>query len=361
MRSRTVAAALALALLSGCCWITQGTTEDVLIDSTPSRAKFRVVGLPDEYVTPATVRLPRSEQTISFNIENYSKDPFYLKTRTSTAFYFSLLMGVISGGLDLLTGSWQEFDLKDEGKITFALKPVSGNPLEIISFSSNPTGATILIDDVEQPEKAGTMGSGARKIRIKWGGASDKRERKITFKYEGFQNWSKVLRYGDLEMHAALVREPDRVMVQFDSEPSGAEVLVEGKSVVPQTSAKAQIEWADGDWRPMKVEFRKAGYKSAYDTLKDKKQLRSSAKLEPEVNQAILKLDCSPAGVTVEVDGKEVGTRLNEIKLGWSIERKSYKLKFSRPGYVTEEKTVEEPQKEGPLQVRLKPSLPGLP
>jgi hypothetical protein len=359
MKSKTIAAALGLAFLSGCCWITQGTTQPVLIDSKPSRAEFRVTGRPEKYVTPATVHLSRSEQVVKFNVEGYSDEPYVLTTRTSTAFYFSLLLGVISGGVDLLTGSWQEFDLKDEGKITFTLKPTSNNPEEIISISSNPQGATILIKGVEQPEKTGTKGAGATKIRIKWANAAD-REREITLRYENFVESKALLRRGTTEHHRDLVRVPDKVLVMFESEPKQATVLVDGQRVIPETPARAEIEWPVGDDRPKKVEFRKTGYLPIITEI-TKKDTKTSANLLPDVNSAILKIDCFPPGAMVAVDDKEVGTHLKEVSLQWSIVQKSHKLRFSRPGYVTWETTVEEAKRLGPLQVRLQPSLPGLP
>ena len=359
MRNKTLAAALGLALLSGCCWITQGTTQAVLIESKPSRAEFRIAGRPEKYVTPATVHLARSEQTVKFNVEGYSDEPYVLTTRTSTAFYFSLLLGVISGGVDLLTGSWQEFDLKDEGKIMFTLKPTSNNPEEIISISSNPPGATILIKGVEQPEKSGTKGPGATKIRIKWASAAD-REREITLLYDNFVESKALLRRGTTEHHRDLIRVPEQVWVTFDSEPKEAEVLVDGQPFIQVTPARKQVEWPVGDPRPKKVEFRKPGFHPVVIDITNR-DAKASATLQPIITSAVLKLDCFPPAAKVEVDGVEVGTHLKEVSLNWSVVQKGHKLRFSRQGYVTWETTVEEARRFGPLQVRLQPSLPGLP
>jgi hypothetical protein len=159
------------------------------------------------------------------------------------------------------------------------------------------------------------------------------------------------------------VPKPLRPTVTFESDPPGAEVFIDGVRVSTETTPLAVIvEWKRGHMEPRKVEFRKPGYKSDLSqTLRSDKVVNVKGRLDLIVKSVPLRIDCWPAGSTVEVDGRTVATSPAVVQLPWSVEQKSHKIRLTRPGYLPEDILVEEAQNETPVTRRLKPFLPRFP
>lgn len=367
MRSKVALPALVL-LLSGCALIKQGTSQFVQIDTKPTGAEFAVDGA--TYKTPFAGELPKQEHVLTFKAKGFKDTTYVLKTRTSSYFYWSLLMGVIAGSIDWISGAWQEFDLdNEEGKLKpIDLEPSEDNPEQYVLFSSSPAYAFIKIDGVQQQQKTGPKGKSAARILVKWG---DKEGplKKVKLILDDHEEVEAQLRRGQREFHIELIPVPRRHNVVFESNPSGAEVFVNGvRLTVNTTPVTVEQVWKHGDTVPRKVEFRKQGYKpDGSQEIKNGHMaangdvLKVTGNLELTVKQVPLKIDCWPAGSTIEVDEKPAAESPATLLLAWSVEKKSYKIRFTRPGYAPEEVVIDEAQNETPVTRRLKPSLPRYP
>ena len=359
MRSKAVFAIAALSL-SGCGLLTQGTSQRVKFESNPPKAEIWLNGQKYPDLTPTTIELPRGELSYQIKMTGYDTVANKLTTRTSSCFYWSLLMGVIAGGIDWLSGAWQEFDIPEADKDTIkvALERSIDNSDQVVAISSNPPGASISIDGLFEQKKTGVLGSGTR-IEVKWKNAGDQ-ERKVELRLTGFQPATLKLRRGEKKLHKDLDPLPITQTVVFESDPPDAEVFVDG---VPsgKTPRSLIYERRMGDDREKKIEIRKAGYESKFETIKDKYSKTIAVKLTEKLESLAVKVDCVPAGSSIEVDGKAAGEAPAEVRLTWSVTLKSHKLRISRPGYESRELVIDDSKKSEPIVVRLKPTLPDFP
>jgi hypothetical protein len=365
MRSKAPLAGLIL-LLSGCALIRQGTTQTVTIESKPPKAEFQINGEGEWLRTPYTVTLPKEEHKLKFKaIKGFRETDKVLQCRTSSYFYWSLLFGVLAGGVDWISGAWKEFETQEDGVTAlFELERSDENLEQVVLFSSDPSGANIKINKIDHPGLTGTKGKGGTPIIVVWKDDSE-REKTVTMNRLHYFEGQTVLRRGDKHCHIVLEAIPEESTVQFESIPSGAEVLVDGIPIDGVTPVAKTFKWKPGDTLAKKVIFRKVGYLPdptfTVETIKDKNTARISGRLIPDVKWVALKVTCAPAGAELEVDGTPVGDSLAEIKLDWSVIKTTHKLKLSRPGYESQEITIRDTQKDVPVTIRLKPSLPRLP
>ena len=359
MRSKA-AFAVAILALSGCALIKNGTTQRVKFESVPPKAEVWVNGVKHPEPTPTTIELPRKETSYEIKLAGYDKVANKLTTKTSSYFYWSFLGGVITTMLDWLTGSWQEFDIPPEDKDTIkvVLEPSVDNSEHIVRISSNPPGASIAVEGFELQEVTGIESRPAR-INVKWKGPNDV-ERTITLRYVGYETAKLRLRRGERKLHKNLDPSPITQVLQFESDPQGAEVLIDGIStgITPFTTRYIR---PIGDDRAKKVVIRKDGYETALESIKDKNNRTIVVKLTETLETLAVKVDCVPAGSSLEVDGKPAGAGPTEIKLSWSVTVRSHKLRVSRPGYDSVEKIIDHGSKSEPVVFRLKPSLPDFP
>jgi len=362
MRSNRVLLAGLVLLLPGCALITQGTSQKVTFESDPTRAEIWLNNVKQPQLTPATIELPKGEYVYEIRKTGRIPKQGTLKTRTCSYFYWSLLMGVLAGGIDWISGAWVEFDIPEADKDTIKVDlPQNLESSEhSVAFSSNPPGATIFIDGMEQQEKAGIPGKGTL-INIKWKSPTDQ-TRKVVMSYVNFQDGVTPLRRGvDKKIHLDLIPKPIVQNLNFESDPPGAAVFLDG---IPKGTTPTGIEVTRqvGDLVPRTVEFRMTGYTTQTRIIRNAEHTKVSMKLVEEIETAFLKVECLPSGADFEIDGKALGSVPPEIKLNWSVKtNKSHKLKFSRPGYEPFEVTVEDNQRATPVSVRLKPALPRLP
>lgn len=355
MRSKTAGAALVL-LLSGCALIKQGTTQTVTFKSKPAGAEIKVNG--HTFLTPKALTLPKKECTVEFSLKGHQTRPYVLKTRTSSYFYWSLVFGILAGGVDWISGAWREFDIPDDGVVLVPLEVVLDKSEVLIPFSSDPPGAKIYIDGLEQQKTAGRLGTAPTLIVVKW---ETPKVKAITLRMENYATARFELKRTDKVFHGKLEPEPVPVTVEFESTPSGAEVLINGKRVTTTTTPLSY----DLGWMPYamewKVEFRLPGYHAEHATITNRSQTKVSVVLDPKVRRIPVTIDCTPAGATLEVDDKVVGTAPATLELPWSINKSSYKIRLSRPGYESHEETIDDTRESAPVTVRLKPALPRLP
>lgn len=357
MRSKAVLSVVVLAL-SGCALIKSGTSQMILFNSKPEGAEVWLNGKKHPQLTPTTIDLPKDEVTFQFKKDGFATHSEALKFRTCSWFYWSLLFGIITGGIDWASGAWKEFDVPEDG-IVRELR-LAGDTEEDVYISSNPVGASIRIGTSELQEKTGTKARPA-KVTVKWGDARYDREKQIILKYPDYQDATLRLRRGDRAIHKELDPKPEEVATLFESEPANAEVLINGIQKISRTPGTVNLEWFTYPTQ-YEVEFRLFGYKPWRKTIKSKAEsAKVVATLEEIENPVLVKIECTPPGSAIEVDGSHVGDAPAELNLIWSVNRKSHRLKLSRPGYESKELTIDESQKSATISVRLVPSLPRLP
>ncbi len=353
MRNKAAVAALVL-LLPGCALIKQGTTQFVTFKSKPPAGEIWVGGKKQKEHTPATLELPKYEQVIMIRKAGYYDKTIALTCRTSSYFYWSFVMGILAAGVDWVSGAWREFDLPN-GTVEVVLDAREDNPDQTVMISSNPPGATIRIDNRDLQPKTGTKRTPAA-VEVHWDKTA--REKQVVLRMQGFQDAQLSLVRGQKTLHKDLDPASEIVRVQFDSTPPGAMVLIDGIPYIRETPASAELEWYT--YTPeKKVEFRLAGYHPEFDTIKDKNRMKIEAKLRPRIVTVPIRIDCTPVGSTLEIDGKRAGDAPAEVMLDWSVNIKSHKVKLSRPGYESQEIVVDESRRS--VVVRLRPALPRLP
>ena len=358
MRNKAAVAALAL-LLPGCALMKQGTSQMVTFKSKPAGAEIWLNGQKHPAVTPATIELPKDDTTFQFKKAGFATHSETLQFRTCSWFYWSLAMGVLSGGIDWISGAWREFDLPEEGIVRELKLSTFGESEEDVLISSNPIGASIRVGNSDYQEKTGTKGKGAQKIIIKWGEATRDRERQVLLKLQGFEDAKLLLRRGQKELHWDFVQRPFEIATLFESRPSGAEVLIDGVKKIAATPGTHNLAWYTYPTE-YSVEFRYPGYKPFRKTIKSRTEgPKVTAVLEEIETPALVKIECVPSGASIEVDGQPAGEAPTEVTLIWSVSRKSHSIRFTRPGYKSEDVTVDPSQ--GSVSVRLTPALPRLP
>src|SRR5688572_28696932 len=282
MRNRFWWTAPALLLTAGCSLIQSGTTQRVIIDSKPSGAAFQVSG--DDkttYKTPHTFEdWPKEEHVIAFKHKGYLPGPFHLKTRTNGYFYWSFLTGVIGTSIDWISGAWREFDVEEDGKIVFNLMPSAENPEHTWKISSDPPGATIRLDKLDLLERTKFAGDGAL-VTIKWRNDSD-RERTLELSLNEYYEPARIKiergkgerdAAGYWKIHWKFIPKPEEVVVNFISDPPGADVWVESARMTSdsaRTPREGRLLWKPGETLPRKVEFRMAGYHPVQRQIRDK-------------------------------------------------------------------------------------------
>jgi hypothetical protein len=346
MRNKRAASAALALLFSGCSLISQGTWQKVEISSEPAGASFKVAG--QEHHTPKTLNLPKEEVLLTFSMPGYDEATYQLRLRTSSYFYWSLVLGFITAGVDLFSGAWREFD---SDKIHVQLQPKPGTSVEReVQVKSVPEGASVEVDGV-------SYGRTNARFKLRWPPTPG--EKQVVLRLEGYEDLRLPLRRESPSIDARLVPKPVTVVVKLDSTPPGAEVRVDGK-LVGQTPMTEKFGW--GPETPAKqVEFQLKGY------VPERKQLTRDASLVvAQLKEAIetvpVRIESVPPGATVEIDGGRAGVTPIEVPLDWSAGKLTHHtLKFFRAGYHSEEFRVERDRKDAPVTVRLRPLLPRYP
>ena len=102
-------------LLSGCCRIMTGTTQELPITSYPSGAKLTTTR-GHSFSTPTTLYLPRkNEYTLTAEYPGYKTQSIALKRKWNNWLWANLLwdFGIITWPIDFISGSAYEFHPKN--------------------------------------------------------------------------------------------------------------------------------------------------------------------------------------------------------------------------------------------------------
>src|SRR4030095_4028496 len=97
------AALVLFAVLSGCSWVMQGTSQEVEFSSEPDGATFTLNGKTE--TTPAKIAVPKSDYTLTCQREGFKDADVELRRKVNPWFYGSIAMGAIASVVDLATGS----------------------------------------------------------------------------------------------------------------------------------------------------------------------------------------------------------------------------------------------------------------
>ncbi len=338
--SRPVALAATL-LLGGCSLLTQGTSQEVTFTSEPPGASLTVAGR--TIVTPATVDLPKNDQSVVFTMAGYRELPVELKLKTCVWFYASLLMGPLSTMTDVVSGAWKEFETD---RVHVVLEPLPDTVTEMtVVVTSEPSGADVEVDGAAR---------GTTPVELKLGWRPTDREKLVLVKRAGWNAKTTPLRRDERAVHAVLEPQPIPVRVHFGSVPEGAEVFIDGVSL-GTTPLDRVIEWLPGA-APKYVGLRKEGYRVEKCALQ-REQTDVRVELTEVVEERILPLNVQPAGALVEVDGVAIGEAGSEIRLRWSVTHGRHTVKVSHPGCRSQTVVVQRDSGGAPLEVRLLPML----
>lgn len=351
MRNKKAATPGLLLLLTGCCLVTQGTSQEVNFTSDPPGASFKVRGVgieTREGTTPDFLDLPKQDYQVDFTLKGYKDQTRELKCRTSTFFYGSLAMGLLSGGIDWLTGAYKEFDT-DKVHVNLELKPGASAELTV-DIKSTPSNARIQIDGAH-------YGVTPMKVKLVWDFQRNQKE--LILRLNGYREYKLMIRRNEPPVNANLEVDPVSVPVTFKSNPPGAKVEVDGRAQGFATPWDQAYEWTPG-MKPRKARFTLDGFKEVMrEFTRDTKNV--AVDMEEILRPVPVQVETYPAGAAIEVDGVAVGESPAKVTLVWSVSRKTNTLNVSRPGYQSEEVTLEEAQTKIPLKVRLRPMLPKLP
>lgn len=338
-------ALLLLALLSGCTYVVQGTSQPVTFTSEPPGASFTVAG--QTATTPATLELPKDDYQISFHRGGYKDASVELRRKMSAWFIGSIAMGVIASTIDLATGAWREFETTD---VRVTLQPLPDTVQELPhTILSDPPGAEILIGQR-------SYGLTPRELRLPWG--PQEREKVLTLRLTGYAPKTAALLRSEKRLIAVLEALPVPVSLTVASTPAGAEVRLDGH-LEGKTPLPLSLSWKKGD-KPRVLELALDGYRPEKRPV-DPETRDLTVALQEVVEVIVLPLRIEPAGARVQVDGVALPEGVRQVKLGWSVSMTRHTLSFSQPGYATKNVEVKRAAAAGPLEVRLAPALPGNP
>ncbi len=344
--SRLLSAA-GLLLAGGCALVMDGTSQEVSFSSVPPGARFSVAG--HEAETPATVDVPKVDFTIVFSKPGYHPRAFELKRQTSAWFYASLVMGVISASVDVLSGAWTEFQTD---RVHVVLEPLPETKIEEreAELVSSPPGAEVRVGDVVQGRTPLTL-------RLGWGVLEE--EKPLTFHLSGYRDKTTALKRGDPRVAVELEPVPVVVRVHFVSVPPGADVRLDGRGV-GRTPLYADATWLPAD-PPKRVEFSRDGYRTETRTLAGPGQGRVEAELPEVFEEVPFRVSVFPPGSEIELDGAPVRLPPAGLPLRWSVSLRRHSLRVSHPGYRPETRDVPFAERNSPLDLRLRPLLPKSP
>ncbi len=335
--------AAGLLLLGGCALVMDGTTQEVAFSSEPGGARFSVGGRAAE--TPSTLDISKEDYTIVFSKPGYHPREFQLKRQTNDWFYASLVMGVVSSAVDILTGAWQEFQTD---KVHVVLEPLPETRIEerAARIVSTPPGAEVLIDNAVQ---------GRTPVELKLGWRVLEEEKKVTVRLAAYHPKTVSLKRLDPELAVTLEPEPVVVRVHFVSVPAGADVQLDGRGV-GKTPLYLDVTWLPGDL-PRTVEFSREGYRAEKRPLAGAGQAKVEAELPEVFEETPLVVRVKPPGAQVEVDGRP----MSGLPLRWSVSLQRHSIRVSHPGYRPQRRDVTFAERKSPQEFTLQPLLPKSP
>ena len=334
----------ALAALSGCTLIMQGTSQSVTFTSEPAGATVSVAG--QTGVTPVTLELPKDDYQVAFKRAGYEDHSVELRRKISPWFIGSIAMGLVALSTDIATGAWKEFE-STEINVTLQALPDSVQELPV-RISSQPPGADILI------EKR-SYGITPKDLRLPW--QPTEKEKEVVLRLDGYVDMPVALLRSEKQIGATLAPKPVAVTLKLSSKPDKAEIRIDGRLLPGRTPITTDLTWTLGD-KPRMVEWTLDGYKpEKREITRDSKDLHVD--FQEAVEEIVLPLRIEPAGAKVLVDGKPLPDGAKQVTLAWSLSTTKHVLVLSQPGYATRSVEVVRAAAAAPLTIRLAPALPG--
>ena len=109
----------------GCGAITQGTRQDIPVQSSPNAVSIDVGG--QTYTTPTTLNLERkNEYILKFSKEGYESAQIHITKHLSGGYLvFDILLGLVGVIIDAATGAW--YNLEPES-VMVSLSKISAGP-----------------------------------------------------------------------------------------------------------------------------------------------------------------------------------------------------------------------------------------
>jgi hypothetical protein len=335
---------VALAALSGCTLIMQGTSQSVTFTSEPAGATVSVAG--QTGVTPVTLELPKDDYEVAFKRAGYEDRSVELRRKVSAWFIGTAAMGLVASIIDISTGAWKEFESTE---INVSLQPLPDSVQELpVSVSSQPPGADILIQNR-------SYGTTPKELKLPW--QPSEKEKEVTLRLAGYVDKSVALLRSEKQLGATLEPKPVAVSLTLTSKPDKAEIRIDGRLLPGRTPITTDLTWKQGD-KPRMVEWTLDGYKpEKREITRDTKDLHVD--FQEAVEEIVLPLRIEPAGAKVVVDGKPLPDGAKQVTLAWSLSATKHVLVLSQPGYATRSVEVVRGAAATPLTIRLAPALPG--
>jgi hypothetical protein len=157
----------------------------------------------------------------------------------------------------------------------------------------------------------------------------------------------------------AATMDAETVGVEFHSDPSGADVLVDG-ILAGHTPLSASFDWPPSN-DERKVEFRLTGYLPEVRPLKPTTAV-IAVRLQEAVGMYAVRIETDPPGATIELDDKPAGVTPAQVRINTStVTTRRPVLRVILPGYRTEEIPVDGLRRDETIRLQLKPLLPRLP
>jgi len=344
--SRLTVIALAAAALAGCSLIRHGTSQEVEFTSEPDQATFVILGR--QHTTPAKLDLPKDDYRIVFSKPGYEDQEVMLTRQISGTFIWSVVLGVVAAGIDIVTGAWKEFVTTKVHAVLVEKPEVAVEVATIIT--SEPPGAEVSIDGA-------SAGKTPLRVTLKWWKAD--REKTLTFRLPEYRPRTVKLPRLEPALNAPLEEDPVTASVVVRSMPADAEVWLGGRRLEKKGGA------VDLVWRPKQrsqiVELKRDGYApQKLEIARDAREVDAGtlAELEQQVTFAV---KLAPAEAQVEADGAVVAVKDGRLTLPWRSSRAAAVLRVSHPGYVAQDVTVTRESAAKAIEVRLKAFLPKAP
>jgi eukaryotic-like serine/threonine-protein kinase len=280
----------------------------VNIESTPTDAEVYVNG-DSEGKTPLRLELPLGEHLVEMALKDHED----WKSR-------------------IQLNEAREYPVKAE------LKPVRAAEAATLKIETDPGGASVFVNGERK-------GASPSDISLPVG------TYQISTKLDGYMDWSEEMELSELKSYPLMIRLQPAVKnatLRVVSTPSGAEVQVEGK-LLGRTPVSTTLPTGT---RTVRISM--PGFQDRFEKVQmdEPREYAVEATLERILKQAVLKVESTPAGAEVFIDGTSKGNTPLELNIQpgdpiVSVEHPNYE-RWQDKVHVAEGRDV-------PIRITLKP------